>query len=288
MIIRPLLCGGLLLMVSGTATAASPERIVTLAPNLAELTCAAGGCRRLVGVSAYTDAPPQAAGVRQVGDAYAIDPEAVLAVRPDLVLAWAGGTPPQTIAQLRRLGLRVEVPRICRLDGVATALRRIGGWLGTEDIANLAARRYRRRLNALRARYAGAEPLRVFYQLGTAPAYTVNRQSIVSDVLSVCGGHNVFAGMNAISGPVSAEAVLARAPQVVLYDGDENRARIDAYWSRLSSVPAARYHALYPVDGDRVARASPRVLQGIRQVCARLDAARAVLEKTRSKQLKSP
>lgn len=268
-------CVGFSLLFAIDSRAATSRRIVTLAPNLAELVCAAGGCNRLVGVSAYTDFPPRTARIPRIGNAYSVDLEAVMAARPDLVLAWQGGTSPRTIAHLRQLGLRVITPRIHGLTGIALALRRIGKLLGTRTIANRAASHFMHRLYALRQRYAHMRPLRVFYQIGTNPAYTVNRKSSVSAVLTTCGGRNVFAGMSTISGPVSAEAVLARAPQVVLYGDHESRAAIRAYWARLPATPAARFHAIYPVDSDLVARASPRVLEGIRQVCSRLAAARS-------------
>ena len=276
---RCLMC---MLLSIVNAWATPPQRIITLAPNLAELVCAAGGCNRLVGVSAYTDFPPKAADIPRIGNAYAVDLEAVVADRPDLVLAWEGGTPPKTIARLRQLGLRVVVPHIRRLSGIATALRRIGQLLGTKTTADRAAARFMRRLGAIRRRYEGMQPLRVFYQIGVNPAYTVNRKSSVSAVLKICGGRNVFANMSAISGPVSAEAVLARAPQVVLYGNRESRASIKAYWKQLSADPAARFHTIYSVDSDLVSRASPRVLKGIHQVCRRLMDARAAYSSDKS------
>ena len=262
---------------AGGASAAPPQRIVTLAPNLAELVCAVGACDRLVGVSAYTNYPPQAASLPKVGDAYSVNLETVLAARPDLVLAWDQATPPATIARLRELGLRVEVPRIERLDDVAGALRHLGQELGTSTIADRKAADYRRRLAALRQRYADVPRVRVFFQLGTDPAYTINRKSSISAALSLCGGDNVFANMPRISGPVSAEAVLSAAPQAVFYGRTENRAAIRAYWARLRGVPAVKHHDLFAVDGDILARASPRMLDGVSTVCRRLDQVRRQL-----------
>jgi len=268
--------------VTAQAQAQAPQRIVTLAPHLAELVCDVGACSRLVGVSAYTDQPAQAAAQPQVGDAYAVNLEALLALHPDLVLAWDQATPPATIERLRRLGLRVEVPSINSLDGIAGELRRLGRQLGTAATANAAADTYTAQLTALRRRYAHVSRVRVFYQLGTDPAYTVNHRSTVSAALALCGGDNVFGDLPHIAEPVSAEAVLAARPQAVFYDRQENRAAMRTYWSRLPQVPAVRHHALYAIDGDLLAHPSPRVLQGIREVCQRLDALRGRLADGRS------
>ncbi|MCX7060263.1 MAG: ABC transporter substrate-binding protein [Gammaproteobacteria bacterium] len=262
-------------LIACGAAQAEARRVVALAPHLAELVCAAGGCARLVAVSAHSDFPPDVGRLPQVGDGWQVNLEAVLAQRPDLIVAWDGGTPVDTIARLRKLGLRVEALPISSLDGVAEALTTVGAWLGTEAAAKAAASAYRQRLAALRAAHRGAAPLRVVYQIETAPAYTVNGKSPISEAMAVCGGVNVFAALPTLAAAVSAEAMLVAAPDVVFYGGEENSADLRAYWARLGSTPAAKRGALYPIDADRLARAGPRLLDGIEQVCTLLDQARA-------------
>lgn len=264
-----------LLLFACSGVRAEARRVVTLAPHLAELVCAAGGCERLVAVSAHSDFPPPVARLPEIGDGWQVNLEAVLAQRPDLILAWDGGTPVDNIERLRKLGLRVEALPIRSLDGVADALQTVGILLGTGTAANAAANAYRQRLAALRAAHRGARPIRVVYQIETAPAYTVNAKSPISEAMAVCGGVNVFAALPTLAAAVGAEAMLLAAPEVVLYGGDENAADIRAYWARLGSAPAAKRGALYPIDADRLARAGPRLLDGIEQVCQLLDRARA-------------
>jgi ABC-type Fe3+-hydroxamate transport system substrate-binding protein len=264
-------------LAAATAPAAPPQRIVTLSPHLAELVCAAGGCARLVGVSAYTDYPAALRGLPRISDATSVSLEAVLGLKPDLVLAWDGGTPRETVARLRDLGLRVQPLTVGGLDDVADALVRLGALLGTPTPAQNAAQAYRTRLDRLRRRWAGARPIRVVYQIETAPAYTVNGRSPISQAIALCGGVNVFAGLPQLGTPVSAEAMLAAAPQAVLYGHEENPQAIAGYWSRLPAVPAVRAGNLYAVDPDLLARAAPRLLDGVEQVCADLERARARL-----------
>jgi ABC-type hemin transport system substrate-binding protein len=254
-----------------------PQRIVTLAPHLAELVCAAGACERLVGVSVYSDFPPSVHGLPQVGDATTVSLETVLRLKPDLVLAWNGGTSPETIARLRGLGLRVQPLTVRGLGDIADALDELGTLLGTPVSAAAAAQAYRQRRQALRAHWAAARPLRVVYQIETAPAYTVNGRSPISDAIAVCGGVNVFAALPQLGAPVSAEAMLAAAPQVVLYGQEENAQTIAAYWSRLPGVPAMQAGNLFAVNPDLLARAAPRLLDGVEQVCSDLDIARSRL-----------
>ena len=251
------------------------ERVVTLAPHLAELVCAAGGCARLVGVSARSDYPPDVRARPQIGDAFAVNLEAVLALKPDLVLAWDGGTPVERIERLRRLGFRVEPLRVEHLDDIGPTIERLGRLLGTETAAVAAAGEYRERLAALRAQHRGDAPIRVVYQIETAPAYTINGASPISEAMAVCGGVNVFAALPQLAASVSAEAMLAAAPEVVLYGGEDNAAAMRAYWQRLPGTPAARAGNLYAVNADLLGRATPRLLDGIEEVCRRFDEARA-------------
>ncbi|WP_028008387.1 helical backbone metal receptor [Solimonas flava] len=266
------LAGLLLGLIANGATAS--ERIVALAPHLAELVCAVGACDDLVGVVAYTDAPPAAARLPQVGSAFAVNVEAVLALRPSLVLAWGSGTPAATVERLRGVGLRVETVSIGDLDAIGTELAALGRRLGHADVGRAAAGDYARRLAALRERYRGRSRLRVFYQLESGPVYTINGRSPISAALSLCGGDNVFAALPTISAVVSDEAVLAADPDAVVVADDEDLRGVDAYWRRLAPARAADPARRVVVDAHALTRQSPRVLDGIAQLCTGLDRVR--------------
>ncbi len=119
------LCG---CSVAAGVPAATPRgpQILSLAPNLTEIVYAAGAGDLLVGTVDYSDYPAAARQLPRVGDAWRVDTERVLALRPDLVLAWATGTPQATVGQLRRLGLNVVEVRTQRLADVPVALRQRG------------------------------------------------------------------------------------------------------------------------------------------------------------------
>ncbi|MES0872915.1 helical backbone metal receptor [Sinimarinibacterium thermocellulolyticum] len=264
-----------LLLVLCCAGAHASERIVALAPHLAELTCAVGACERLVGVVAYTDAPAQAARLPQVGDAYGVNLEALLRLQPDLVLAWDGGTPAAVIERLRGLGLAVETVAIRDLDGIGAAMVRIGERIDAPDTARAAAD-YRRRLHELRARYRDRRRLRAFYQTETAPAFSINRRSPIHEALSLCGAKNVFADLPALAAAVSLEAVIAARPEVVVHTQQEDQQAMARYWARLPQLPPSDPRRRVVVDGNTLTRQSPRMLDGIAELCEGLDRVRAL------------
>ena len=257
------------------AAATARARVVTLAPHLAELVCAAAGCGVLVAVTAYSDFPPEIKALPQVGDVAQLNLEAVLALQPTQVIAWDGGTPVAQLDRLKTVKLPVTALRIERLDEVADALVQLGRLLGTPSKAQAAADDYRRRLTKLRSSHAQATPLRVLYQIETAPVYSINRTSPISEAITLCGGVNVFADLPTLAAPVTDEAVLAARPQLVIHAPMDVQA-VTAYWSRFAKAARAM-PTLIGIDPDLLARAGPRQVQGVEQLCAALDTARAAV-----------
>ena len=269
----------LLLIAAGlfsiaAAAADGAQRVVALAPHLAELSCAVDACDKLVGVVEYSDFPARVKKLPQVGNAFAINTEALIGLKPDLVLAWDGGTPPETVERLRSLGLRVEMIRVQKLADVEVALLRIGQLLGRHGQGETAAAAYRKRLAELSAQYQGVRTLRVMYQIEANPAFTINRQSPISEMISLCGGVNVFAGLPQIAAPVTKESVLAADPDVVIYGEQDMGEEIRHYWAAFPQARAQKHHNLYPVDASLLGRYSQRMLDGVEQVCRALQAAR--------------
>jgi iron complex transport system substrate-binding protein len=260
-------------LVGVAAGAAERPRIVSLAPHLTEIAYAAGAGAALVGVVEYSDFPQAARALPRVGDAWRVDVERVLSLRPDVVLAWASGTPAGTIERLESLGLRVVTVPTFRLADVPQALRLVGELAGTEATAVAAAARFTAEVGRLRQRHAGAGILTVFVQIDDEPLFTVNDRHVISEIVELCGGRNVFGELASIAPQVDVEAVLARDPQVIL-DADDTVADAGARWRRWQHLAAVRAGTIYSVPSDTVARATPRLVAGVASVCAALEDAR--------------
>lgn len=263
------------LCAASPAAAAPPERIVSLAPNLTELLFAAGAGGRLVGVSEWSDYPAAARRIARIGDAFRVDQERILALRPDLVLAWETGTPREHVTRLRELGLNVVSIGVETLDDIPAAIETLGRLAGTEAVAAAEAARLRREIDALAASYRERAPVTVFVQLDEQPLFTVTGRHLISGILALCGGRNVFADLPGVAPAVDLEAVLARDPQAILVT--EARGDPLAFWARFPRLAAVRAGNVLVVPPDEIARATPRTLAGARKVCEQLDAARARL-----------
>lgn len=247
------------------------QRIVSLAPHITELAFAAGAGQRLVATVEYSDYPPAARRVARIGDAFRIDLERVLVLQPDLVLTWASGTPAAVLDRLEAMGLRHEAVVTERLDDVPRALRRIGTLAGTARIAERAAVDYEARLAQLRRSHAGRAARSVFIELDDRPLYTVNDRHVISEVVALCGGRNVFGRLAALAPQVALEAVLAADPEVIL-SLDDAVADPLAEWSRWPALRAVRAGAVHSLPADLLTRSTPRILDGVEIACARLAA----------------
>lgn len=254
-----------------TATA---SRIVTLAPNLAELVYAAGAGDVLVGVSAYSDYPPAVESLPAVGDAFTIDQERLALLRPDLLLAWESGTPRHIVDELRLAGYEVETIRTRSLDDIASALIRIGTLAGTQQKAREVAAEFSAALQEIGAANAGAEPIRVFYQVSSRPLYTVGRAHYASELISLCGGQNVFSDLEELAPAIDVEAVIDRNPEIMLAGDD---AGDDAFseWQRWPAIAANQYGNRFLLPADELSRPTTRVLVAATAICEALRSARA-------------
>jgi len=256
--------------------AAPAQRIVALAPSITELVYAAGAGDRLVGAARYSDYPESARAVPRIGDASRIDLERVVSLKPDLILGWESGNPAADIERLERLGFKLFVAEPATLDSIPRLLRTIGTLAGTGAIAGAAAQEFGRGVADLRTRYSARATVRAFYEIWHDPLMTVNGRHIISDVLRLCGGANVFAGAASLTPVVSLESVIAARPQVVIGGSSATTPQeLAEQWRGYSRYFGLRGVQARYVDPDLIQRQTPRILEGARNICEELDAVRA-------------
>lgn len=262
-----------------TVSVAGPvERVVSLAPFITELVFAAGGGDRLVAVSEHSDFPEAARNLPRIGNAFSVNLERLLAVRPDLVVSWQSGIDPRVVERLESMAIPVFVLEPREIDDVASALRRLGRLLGSGEAADERANAFALAIDRIRSQYAGRGRISVFYQISRRPLMTLNGQHMISDILTLCGGTNVFQGLSPIAPTVNREQVLAQDPEVILVSAAGGRSPESlAYWRRYPAMTAVRHGNLYTVDGSVLNRQTPRLVDGVRQVCEILDTARGNL-----------
>ncbi|MDD5364189.1 MAG: cobalamin-binding protein [Gallionellaceae bacterium] len=254
---------------------APARRIVSLAPHVTENLFAAGAGDRLVGAVNYSDYPEAANRVARVGDYSSPDLEAIVALRPDLVILWQSGNADALVGRLRGLGLPVYQSQPDRLEDIPANIEKMGRLAGTEIEATKAATGFRKRLADLRRQYGGKPAVPVFYQVWHRPLLTVGEGQIISDVIRLCGGKNAFAGLKGLAPAVSVEAVLAADPEAIIASGMGHAVPVGLDdWRRWTRLSAVRRGNLFFVPADLMQRPTPRLLDGAEQFCRHLETAR--------------
>lgn len=252
-----------------------PQRIVSLAPFLTELVYDLGAGQRLVGTIGHSDYPPAAQQVPVVGNYNRLNYERIVAAKPDLVLLWLSGNGSDELQHLRRLGLTVFAVETTRLNDIGRSLATLGRLLGRDKTGQTLARHYRTRLQSLTRRYQHRKPVRVFYQVWSQPLMTVGGPQLITHVLERCGAENIFAGQNRPALTVSTEAVIKRRPQAIIANSADNHGASPwARWRRLTTIPAVSRHHLILLHTETLSRATPRVLEGMAQLCRAVDRVR--------------
>jgi iron complex transport system substrate-binding protein len=251
------------------------QRVISLAPHVTELLYAAGGGDAVVGAVSYSDYPPAAKRLPRVGSYNAFDLEAIVALQPDLIVAWKSGNPSSPVEKLRQLGIPVFLSEPHALEDVASNLRRLGQLLGSETVADAASEAFLARLAALRSAYQGKAPVSVFYQVWYQPLMTINGEHLISQVIELCGGRNVFADLPTLAPKVSLEAVLAKNPEaIVAGSAADKHPQWKQDWRRWPQLRAVQQDNLVYVNPDLLQRHTPRILQGASTLCRQLDQVR--------------
>lgn len=265
-----------------------PQRIITLAPHLSELVDAAGGSDRLMSVSAFSNLPASVKQLPVTSDARSIDLEKMKSLRPDLIIYWRGGTSESQIQSIKKTfnkDVRFIAVEPKKLSDIATDIETIGKVLGTESAAKKNADDLRLKITGIRntannqnnSKNISQRKVRVFYQVWAQPLMTLNQDHIISDIIQLCGGEQLFANEKVLVPTVSREAVIKANPEIIFTAVDSAKMKTDwSMWSSFPQLAATKNKAFIDLDGDIISRPSPRIMQGAQKICAEINKVRQI------------
>ena len=244
------------------------ERIISLAPNITELLFHIGAGEQLVGADEYSNYPEDAKSLVRVNNHAMANYELILSLKPDIVFAWHSGNGDLIINRLRELGLKVFTIEIATMDQLPVLFEKLGRLTGNHEKGSEAASNFALRLDTIRQKYSKKKSVRTFYQIWDDPIMTFNQDHLVSDVIKLCGGINVFNQSIPLVPRVNIESVIDTDPEVILSSGSEDR--VFAWrkkWQRWGAISAVKNDHLYLVPPDLLQRQSSRILDGASYVC---------------------
>jgi len=238
-------------------------RVISLSPGNTELAFAAGITP--VAVSAWSDYPPEAKKLEQVANWQGMNLERIVALKPDVVLAWRAGNAERQVNQLEALGIKIVWLDPTTVDGVIVALRELGQYSPAPTKATESADKLATAFTQLKSQYAQAPKKKVFLQFGQHPLFTTGTASIQNEIVEVCGGQNIFADSRVPWPQVSREQVLVRKPQAIIIAGNGSQIpAVEQFWQSQLKIP------VIAINDDWFSRSGPRIILAARQLCAEL------------------
>lgn len=238
-------------------------RIVSLAPDVTETLFAIGAGQHVVGVISGSDYPASAKQIPQVGSYSGLDLERIIALQPDLVIVW-GQTFAKQITILKKMGILVYIEEPKQLEDIPKTMDKLSILTGRQAIAKPIIQQFNNRLEALRHR-AQPKSITVFYQLGDYSLMTINKDSWINQVISLCGGRNIFENAKTAAPAVDWEAVVVANPQIII--SDSSNPDWKKQWQHWPEMSAVKNKQLFTIPPDLIERAGPRLIEGATQIC---------------------
>ena len=246
------------------------KRIVSLSPGTTELVFSAGGGQYVKGVVSYSDFPEAAKLIPQVGSYNAVDLEKIASLKPDLVVAWGSGNPPLQIQKLKKIGLTVFISEPREFSDIPATIKKLGILMGTEEIAEKKIDDFNSRFSQLTERYTGKYKQKsVFIQIWNKPVMSISGEHLISKIIKNCNGVNIFENYPQLTLTPSIETIIAKNPDYIIASrqgelGDKWLKR----WEQWKFLTSVKNHQLITANPDNLVRHTPRILDGMAEVCA--------------------
>ncbi|MGG4606867.1 vitamin B12 ABC transporter substrate-binding protein BtuF [Providencia sp. Me31A] len=253
--------------ISFSALSEPKHRVISLSPANTELAYAAGLGESLIAVSAYSDYPEQAKKLEQVSDWQGVNVERILALKPDLILAWRGGNPQRPLDQLASFGIPIIYLDPQTIDEVIDAVNELSQYSPNPELAQQTIESMQIKLAVYKNKTAvDIKPKKVFIQLGIQPLFSAGNHTLQNDVVTLCSGENIFVNSPVQWPQVSREQVLTRKPDVIVIAGSEEQEKgVRDFWRSQLNAPIIR------LNEDWFHRAGPRIINATEQLCEQLN-----------------
>ena len=247
-----------------------PHRLVSLVPSVTDDLYALHAGAEVVAVSDFTKYPSEAAHKPSIGAPLTPSMEAIVSLRPDLVIASADTNREETVRQLEHLGLAVFVVNPRGIEGVLSSLLSLGGALGRLDGARDLVSQLRARLRAVEARVQTRPAVRVFMPIWYDPVITIGKHAFITEIIQAAGGKSVTDDINREWPEISLETVIERKPEALVLMKGSKMSLIEIErrpgWKTLDAV---RGHRVYLVD-ERIELPSPVAFDAMEDLARQL------------------
>ena len=258
------------LALAPAAHAAARMRIVSLAPSITETLFALGAGPDVVGVSEYCDYPPQVRDLPRVGSFLTPNLEAIIALRPTLVVGLELSSDVRQIRALKSMGYPVLMVSADTLQQIETSIETVGARIDRQPQAHRLVAEIAAQIAAVQQRLANVKPERALMLVGHQPIVAVGTGTYLDELMRIARADNIAAGAGEQWPHLSMEYIIAMRPEVVL-DGSmgTEQSASSGFWERYPAIPAVRDHRVFGYAQDPILHAGPRVGQSL-EIIARM------------------
>ena len=258
-------------------------RIISLAPHLAEIVFALDAGEQLVATSEHTDFPEAAKSIRTIGNSHSLSLETIIGLQPDIVLAWRTGNPELQLQRLTDLGVTIFYSNPESVADLLEEISDIADLIGAGQAGQQVIKQLAQDVERLRQQYAARKPVNVFYQIWHQPLRTVGNDPWLNELLATCGGQNIFRNLEQSFPLVGYEAVLHKNPDAILIpyketSSKETQSQETSHWRQWHQIEAVKKGHISQLNPDWLHRFTPRITQGLEQLCNTLDTVREANE----------
>ena len=244
------------------------ERVISLAPNLTENIFAAGGGKKLVGVTTYCNFPAEAKDIQKVGDTINPNIETIIALKPQVIFVSTASQIEAFTAQLEKQNIALFVTNPKSLDDVLRNLKQLGVIFETTETTDKLISDLRKRIDETERKVSGKPTKKVFVQISNEPLFTVGGGSFLTDLIKRAGGESVTANVAEPYPKFSKETALALQPEIIiLSESEDNKEPNDVF----KNSPAVKNGKVFKINADIISRPTPRLVDALEQIAEKMN-----------------
>lgn len=249
-------------------------RIVALSPHATELLFSLGVGDKIVATVEYADYPPAAKEISRIGGSLSINIEDLIALKPDLIVAWGSGTSQSLIQRLKVMQIPIYLSGSTNLDDIPSSLLSLGQLTGKTETAVKLAEKFRSDLSLVKTATPKVAK-KLFIQIWDAPLRTIGGKHVVDEMIRHCGSVNVYHDQLALSPVVSIESLINRNPDIIVLNTNESEfsSELSDLIKPWKQISALKNDAICRIDFDILLRPTMRVLDGVNKLCECIAAA---------------
>jgi iron complex transport system substrate-binding protein len=249
-----------------------PGRIVSLAPNLTEILFELGLNQNIVAVTSDSDYPAEAANKQKVGTFWQPNTEAIIACKPDLVVALDFQQQKLVADTLNRLGYKTLTLKREKIEELWIAIEQIGTATGCRRRADELTKLIKKQLKELQIKPSSADRVRILWIIQPEPLRIAGRNTFINELIELAGGENAIGPTIQPYPSISAEELLACGAEVIIQSAmdsvniEKQQKAAEHYWEKYPNLPAVKNKRIYVLDSDAILRLGPRLPQAVEEI----------------------